>query len=106
MVRGAVAEDGSRRPPRVEDAAPPNGPRAPRRERRGLAGPACALLLGALAVSCGSGDEESLPDAGRSEHARPSMPDSMAVPLEPMPEGPSLDSMAAQMERAFEGGTP
>jgi hypothetical protein len=34
------------------------------------------------------------------------MPDSLKVPLEPMPEGPSPDSMAAQMERAFEGETP
>ena len=69
-------------------------------------GTACALLLGALAISCGTRDEGSVPDAGGSEHARPSMPDSMRVPLEPMPEGPSPDSMAAQMERAFEGETP
>jgi hypothetical protein len=69
-------------------------------------GTGCALLLGALAISCGPEDGGSVPDAGGSEHARPSMPDSLKVPLEPMPEGPSPDSMAAQMERAFEEEAP
>ena len=62
------------------------------------------LLLSALSNSCGPRGDDAPSVSQESEHARPSMPDSMKVPMDSMPDGPSPDSMAAQMERAFQEG--
>ncbi|HEY7530778.1 MAG TPA: hypothetical protein VIC56_08895 [Gemmatimonadota bacterium] len=72
---------------------------------------AAVLLAVAAGAACrpapdGAPQAAARPAGAASEHGRPSMPDSMKVGLEPMPEGPSPDSMAAQMDRAFQGGSP
>ena len=64
------------------------------------------LLLAGLACSCEPRTEEPRHSMPGPENTRASMPDSMRIPMDSMPAGPPEDSMAAQMQRAFEEGVP
>jgi hypothetical protein len=50
------------------------------------------LVAGSVAAGC-----------ARETEDRPSMPDERKVLMDSMPQGPPADSMAAEMERAWEG---